>query len=220
MAPGKILLHKEAGWGFSLTFAWTLQQPCARYLYSPPHKFSASVAMFQSWIPGFDPRKPLGLNHPVWITLHLLPLKHLEFARAIVEQIGRILDEDKNVTATQDPKFCVELETDKGWIAMLELPNLLGRKVEVVVNYDDHMCCTICYKTGHRSNLCPKAHDHRLNDTAQSMELVMGHTSTLGPALPNLGHRLIVATRNIRSLDNLGSLGNPLRSPQLVCKYV
>ena len=120
-----------------------------------PYKFSDSVAMFQSWVPGFDPRHPVGLTVPVWISLRLLPLEYLEFARTISGQIGRVLEEHEKVTVTQDPRFCVELEVDKGWIASLELPNLLGRRVEVIIHYDDSMRCNICFGTSHRGVDCP-----------------------------------------------------------------
>ena len=85
----------------------------------------------------------------VWISLRLLPLEYLEFVCSIAGQIRRVLEEDKNVIVTQDPCFCVKLEVDKGWIATLKLPNLLGCKVELIIDYKDHMCCTLCFDTNH-----------------------------------------------------------------------
>jgi hypothetical protein len=48
-----------------------------RVLVLTPYKFSVGTILFQSWIPGFDPRKLEGLHIPVWITLCLLPLRFI-----------------------------------------------------------------------------------------------------------------------------------------------
>ena len=49
----------------------------------------------------------------------------------------------------------MELEIDKGWIAALKLPSLLGKRVEVVIDYDNHMCCQLYLDTGHGFTACP-----------------------------------------------------------------
>lgn len=126
------------------------------------------MALFQGWIPGFDPRRPTGLTVPVWITLRLLPLEYLDFAREIAGQVEKVLDEDHRVTVTQDPRFYVEMELDKGWIASLQLPNLLNRPVEVIIDYDDPMCCKSCFDPSHESSLCPSTDRPRVSPQAPS----------------------------------------------------
>jgi hypothetical protein len=93
IAPGKITLHKEVRWGFSyiqLDSATTTK----RVLLLTPYKFSVGTALFQSWIPGFDPRKPEGLHIPIWITLRLLPLQFIEYAKEITSYIAQVIEED------------------------------------------------------------------------------------------------------------------------------
>ena len=134
----------------------TTQKVLALTLY----KFSTPIAMFQSWILGFDPRKLIGLMVLVWILLRLLPLEYLEFARMIAGQIGQVLKEDNKVMITEDLRFCIELKIDKGWIATLELPNLSGRRVKVVIDYDDYMCCQLYFDTFHGISNCSTLMGH------------------------------------------------------------
>lgn len=111
-----------------------------------PHKFEEGTAIFHSWIPSFDPRRPIGLAIPVWILLRLLPLEYLDYARTIAGFVGRVVDEDPRVTVTQDPRFCVELDLKQGWISTLKLPGFDGRLAEVVIEYDGELIrCSQCF---------------------------------------------------------------------------
>jgi hypothetical protein len=154
IVPGRITLHKEVGWGFCYILLDS-ELTTRKVLALTPHKFSVETALFQSWIPGFDPRKPEGLHIPVWITLHLLPLQFMEYAKTVASYVGRVIEEDKKVTITQDPRFCVELEVDRGWISTLQLPIPDGRTIPVGVEYDNEAVnYSQCFDWNHHRRDC------------------------------------------------------------------
>ena len=72
LAPGKILLHKEARWGFSYICVDSL---------ATTRQVLALTSHFQSWIPGFDPRKPVGMTVLVWITFNYFHLNIWNFLK-------------------------------------------------------------------------------------------------------------------------------------------
>ena len=99
IALDKILLHCEAGWGFSYIRLDSLATT-RKVLSLIPHKFTKGVALFQGWILGFDPRCLVGLTILVWISLCLLPLEYLDFACELAGQVGKVLEEDYRITVT------------------------------------------------------------------------------------------------------------------------
>ena len=99
IAPNKVLLHRKARWSFSYIRLEYLETT-RKVLALTPYRFSDSVAIFQSWVPRFDPKHMVDLTVPVWISLQLLPIEYLEFAQTIARQIGWVLEEDKKGTVT------------------------------------------------------------------------------------------------------------------------
>ena len=154
MASNEIMLHKEARWGFSyirLDSAATMR----KVLSLTPHKFEKGMAIFHSWILSFDTRRLVGLAIRVWISLRLLPLEYLDYVCTIVGFVEKVVEEDPRVTVTQDPRFCVELDLERGWISMLELPEYNGRFAEVVIEYDgEPIRCSQCFQLNHPTKHC------------------------------------------------------------------
>ena len=154
VSPGQISLHRKVGWGF-LYIRLDLLATTRKVLSLTPSKFSKATAMFHKWVPGFDPRCSVGLAIPVWISLRFLLLEFLEYTRILAKQVGRVIEEDSRTTVTQDPRFCVEVNVDHGWISTLLLPGRNGCSNKVIIDYDiDPLCYQHCFSFQHGSSHC------------------------------------------------------------------
>ena len=148
------MLHRKAGWRFSYLRLKSMAT-MRKVLSLIPYRFEEGTALFHSWIPSFDPHRPIGLAIMVWISLRLLPLEFLDYACTIASFVGRLIEEDPRVTVTQDPHFCVKLDLEKGWISTLELLGFDGRTTEVIIEYNNETIrCSHCFHLDHLTDNC------------------------------------------------------------------
>jgi len=113
--------------------------------------------MFQSWIPGFNPDNPPNLAFPTWVALRRLPFEHHDQALAIAESLGEVIDIDTSNDIAKDPRFCVNLMVNEGWITSIELKSEegTGPPQSVIVDYDKMpIRCRACQSWKHKVRDC------------------------------------------------------------------
>ena len=103
-----------------------------------PFKSKWGTCMFQSWIPGFNPDNPRNLAFPTWVALRNLPFEHHDQALAIAESVGEVIGIDTANDTAKDPRFCINLMVNEGWVTSITLESEegMGPTQSVVVDYD------------------------------------------------------------------------------------
>jgi hypothetical protein len=135
--PGRIILHKEAGCGYSY-IRTDCEATTRRILGLSPHRLQVGTALFHNWVPAFDPNKPVGLTIPVWISLRRIPLEYLDCAHALASQVGKVIGEDNRTSVNDDPRFCITLDVqEKFWLSSLEVPSIDGKTAQIFIDYED-----------------------------------------------------------------------------------
>jgi hypothetical protein len=103
-----------------------------------PFKSKWGTCMFQSWIPGFNPDNPRNLAFPTWVALRSLPFEHHDQALAIAESLGEVIGIDTANDTAKDPRFCINLMVNEGWVMSitLESEDGTGPAQSMIVDYD------------------------------------------------------------------------------------
>lgn len=94
-------------------------------LLATPYKGFKGLCIFQKWTAEFDPVtfessagsssvSPSTMKIPTSITLRQIPEEFQAVVREIAESIGEIIGVDSSNDSTQDPRFCVALDSSKG----------------------------------------------------------------------------------------------------------
>lgn len=86
-----------------------------------PFKSKWGTCMLQSWIPGFNPENPNNLAFPTWVSLMQLPYEHLDQTHDIAKSLGEVIGIDHLSDNTKDPRFCVNLKINDGWVTSIAL---------------------------------------------------------------------------------------------------
>ena len=77
--------------------------------------------MLQSWEPRFNPDNPSNLAFPTWVALRQLPFEHHDQAIQIAETLGEVIGMDTSNETAKDPRFCIDLKVNKGWVTSIDL---------------------------------------------------------------------------------------------------
>lgn len=88
---------------------------------------------------------------PTWLTLRNLKGEFRGVTRQIVEGLGEYLGEDKGNTDSNDPRYCIGLQSGVGWeLSVIVSNEHTGQKIKVVIDY---CClpirCKYCLSTEH-----------------------------------------------------------------------
>ena len=122
-----------------------------------PFKSKWGTCMIQSWVLGFNPDNPSNLAFPTWVALRRLPFEHHDQALAIAETLGEVIGMDTSNDMTKDPRFCINLMVNNGWITSIDLETDDGLLPiqKVLVDYDKlPMRCKVCHSWKHRVKDC------------------------------------------------------------------
>jgi hypothetical protein len=155
MAPGQILFHGHAGNGF-----FYLRTDCAAttqwLLVQTPHLFPGGTALYQPWVKGFNPSRPLGVYIPTWISLVGLPLEYIKFAGCIASVVGKVLWEEASASCDSPPRFCVGLDLTQGWISAVLAYSPADGHAIIHIEYDSvQLHCQRCHSHQHSQEACP-----------------------------------------------------------------
>ena len=126
-----------------------------------PYKTKWGTCMIQSWVPGFNPDNPSNLAFPTWVALRRLPFEHHDQALAIVATLGEVIGIDTSNETAKDPRFCVNLDINKGWVTNIDLEVEGGilPPLKILVDYDKlPMRCKACHSWKHRVRDCNEIH--------------------------------------------------------------
>lgn len=133
-----------------------------RILMHALHRFDKGAVLYQRWVKGFNPRIPRGITWPMWILLPELPLEYHKFARKVAEQVGRVLAEHHTGGFDSPPRFCVEVELNKGWIANVVGYSAAAGSASIPVHYEGlELNCLLCGHHQHRAAACTQFPSHR-----------------------------------------------------------
>jgi hypothetical protein len=125
-----------------------------------PFKTKWGTCMLQSWVPRFNPDNPSNLAFPTWVSLRNLPIEHQDQAIEIAESLGVVIGMDVENDSTRDPRFCINLEINKGWVTSIDLECERGilAPQKILVDYDKlPIRCRICLSWKHKANECKEA---------------------------------------------------------------
>ena len=109
-----------------------------RALMLSPYKSKWGTCMIQSWVHGFNPDNPSNLAFPTWVALRRLPFEHHDQALAIAKTLREVIGIDTSNESARDPRFCVNLMVNKGWVTNIDLETEDGTLPiqKVLVDYD------------------------------------------------------------------------------------
>lgn len=122
-----------------------------------PYKTKWGTCMIQSWVSGFNPDNPSNLAFPTWVALRRLPFEHHDQTLAIATTLGEVIGIDTSNETAKDPRFCVNLNVNKGWVTSIDLEVEGGilPPQKILVDYDKlPMRCKACHSWKHRVRDC------------------------------------------------------------------
>ena len=122
-----------------------------------PFKSKWGTCMIQSWVPGFNPENPSNLAFPTWVALRRLPYEHHDQSLAIAETLGEVIGIDTTNEIALDPRFCINLKVNKGWVTCIELESKDGISPphKVLVDYNKlPIRCRACHSWKHKVSEC------------------------------------------------------------------
>ena len=123
-----------------------------------PFRSKWGTCMLQSWVPGFNPNNPSNLAFPTWVSLRNdLSHEHQDQAISIAGTLGEVIGMETANETAKDPRFCVNLEINKGWATSIELVTEGGilPPQTVVVDYDKlPIRCRVCLSWKHKASDC------------------------------------------------------------------
>ena len=86
-----------------------------------PFRSKWGTCMLQSSVPRINLDNPCNLTFPTWVSLRNMPYKHEDQAIAIAKSLGEVIGMDTTNHNAKDPRFCINLEINKGWATCIEL---------------------------------------------------------------------------------------------------
>ena len=139
-----------------------------------PFKTKWGTCMLQSWIPGFNPDNPSNLAFPTCIALRRLSYEHYDQAIAIAGTLGEVTSIDTTNDTAQDPRFCVHLKIDEGWVISIDLEAEGGSAVpqQVLVDYDRlSIRCRACQIWKHRVANCKETQKRQMHGNRRQPQI-------------------------------------------------
>lgn len=122
------------------------------------HQFNGGTIIYQRWIKGFNPRIPLRLLWPMWISFPELPLEYQKLSRKIAEQVGLVLAVHDGVGFDSLPRFCVGIDVSQGWTSTVVGYSEAGGSAPIPVHYDAlELNCSLCGHHQHHISQCQRA---------------------------------------------------------------
>ena len=121
--------------------------------------------MLQSWVPGFNPENPSNLTFPTLVSLRNMSFEYHDQALAIVDSLGEVIGMDTEIDNAKDPRFCVDLEINKGWVTCIDLECEGGvlAPQKIMVDYDKLPSrCRVCLSWKHKASECKETHKRPL----------------------------------------------------------
>lgn len=106
-------------------------------LHLTPCRLSVGLALFQKWVPAFNPSKPSGQFATVWISLIDLPEEYVCMAQRIAGSVGKVLEVDSSSGRVLAPRFQVILTPGQPRVPKLDIASTDGSYVEVTILYDE-----------------------------------------------------------------------------------
>ena len=122
-----------------------------------PFKSKWGTCLIQSWVPDFNPHNPSNLDFPTWVSLRNLPFEHQDQALAIAETLGKVIGMDTANDTAKDPRFCINLEINKGWATSIDLESNIGilPPQRILIDYDKFpIRCRVCMSWKHKASDC------------------------------------------------------------------
>ena len=122
-----------------------------------PFKSKWGTCLIQSWVPDFNPHNPSNLDFPTWVSLRNLPFEHQDQTLAIAETLGKVIGMDTANDTAKDPRFCINLEINKGWATSIDLESNIGilPPQRILIDYDKFpIRCRVCMSWKHKASDC------------------------------------------------------------------
>lgn len=133
--PGVVNFHRRVGQNFAYVRT-DGKDTTDRILSFALHKFEGGAVFYQRWSRGFNPRMPLGVIWPTWITFPDLPLEFHKLARRVAEQVGQVLAESQDGSFDSPPRFCVGVDIRHGWVSNVIGFSEAGGSASIAVHYE------------------------------------------------------------------------------------
>ena len=112
--------------------------------------------MYQQWTEGLNPRLPLGLTRPMWISFSDLPLEYRKIAQKVAEHVGSVFAESHEGGFECPPQFCVGIDLQRGWLSNVVSFSECGGSASVTVRYEDVVLyCSQCRNQQHAEEHYP-----------------------------------------------------------------
>lgn len=127
-----------------------------KLLMLTPHRTRWGTCILQTWTPGFNAAKPVGLRIPTWVTLKGVPDEFLGVAEQIASGLGELLGSDRRNQGSMDQRFCLGLLSGSGWKTQVVVKNAYTSKQEVILlDYCNlPIRCRFCLETDHLVKDC------------------------------------------------------------------
>jgi hypothetical protein len=156
---GVITMGRNLGKGFFLLKA-NHGAVAKKLLPLTPYRSAEGMCVFQSWKPGFDPSAERSVTGkglmtqtkiPTWVTLRQVPEEFQGVSHQIAAGIGEVLGADDANGSSEDPKFCLALDSGAGWEPSVVVTNSISEtKATILIDY--HFLpirCRYCFSTEH-----------------------------------------------------------------------
>lgn len=151
---GVVNFHRGVGQNFAYVRT-DGQTTTDRILTFALHRFNGGAVFYQRWSRGFNPRMPLGVIWPTWITFPDLPLEFHKVARRVAEQVGQVLAETHEGSFDSPPRFCVGVDIRKGWVSNVIGFSAAGGSASIAVQYEAmELNCHHCGHHQHPTRAC------------------------------------------------------------------
>ena len=174
-----------------------------RALMLSPYKSKWGTCMIQSWVPGFNPDNPSNLAFPTWVALRRLPYEHHDQAIAIAQTLGEVIGIDTSNESARDPRFCVNLMVNKGWVTSIELETEDGSypAQKVLVDCDKlPMRCKACHSWKHWVRDCNVVQKRPVRGGRRSAHVPQTHQQDKGKSIriDEDGFQQVINRKNTR----------------------
>lgn len=150
-------------------------------LLATPYRGYRGLCIFQRWSVDFDlvtlkggkvsgSNLPTNMKFPTWITLKQVSKEYQAVALEIVKGIGEVIGMDTSNDQVQDPRFCIALDSSKGWEPLVQVTNETTKTTKtILIDYNYlPIRCKFCLDTQHCVKDCPERPNARRSRDQQS----------------------------------------------------
>lgn len=144
------------------------QDTVQQLLLATPYRGTRGLCIFQRWTADFEPKTlassgsksalPASMKIPTWVTLKQIPEEFQAVAMEIAEGIGELIGLDSSNDHSQDPRFCIALDSSKGWESEVYVTNETTQITKkILIDYNLlPIRCRFCLDTQHCVKDCPE----------------------------------------------------------------